>query len=66
MSRRASAKRQARSAPGWWGPAHHYIEASDIADEIVEYAGEGNSAAEIAQELGVSEGSVRRVLEDKA
>lgn len=47
----------------YWGEPHHYIQASDLSDEIVEYHGEGNSPDEIAAELGVSVASVRRVLE---
>lgn len=43
---------------------HHFVQASDIADDIVEYAGEGNSPEEIAHELGVPVSSVRRVLEE--
>jgi DNA-binding CsgD family transcriptional regulator len=43
---------------------HHYTEAADIAGDIIEYAGEGNSPEEIARELGVAVASVRKVLEE--
>ena len=45
--------------------SHHYIQASDIRDDLIEYAAEGNTAEEIARELGVSVSSVRAVLEEE-
>lgn len=54
----------ARNPFPYWGERHHYVQASDIAADVIEYADEGNTPQEIANELGVSVSSVRQVLEE--
>lgn len=49
----------------YWGERHRYIQAAHIRGDVIEYAREGNTPEEIADELGVSVASVRQICEEE-